>query len=80
MLPGSYDLPNRRIRQRKEPVRSNSIPIADVQTLANISTFAQMDQRPEQHLLHVLNPHLRLHSRSHRSSIHPVSSQHPPYN
>lgn len=30
--------------------------------ITNMTTFAQMDQRLEQHLLHVFNPHLRLHA------------------
>jgi hypothetical protein len=38
-----------------------------------ISFSQQMDQRPEQHLLYVLDSHLRLYTRSHRSKIYTVS-------
>lgn len=34
-----------------------------------------MDQRSQQHLLHVLHPHLCLHARSYRSTIHAVSQR-----
>jgi hypothetical protein len=36
-------------------------------------TLAQMDQRLEQHLLHVLDTDLRVHAGPHRSTIHAVS-------
>jgi phosphohistidine phosphatase SixA len=42
---------------------------------ANTVLPQQMDQRPEQHLLHVLDTHLRFHARSHWSKIHLVGHQ-----
>jgi hypothetical protein len=36
-------------------------------------TLAQMDQRLEQHLLHVLDTDLRVHAGPNRSTIHAVS-------
>jgi hypothetical protein len=61
------------------PVRRASEFLSRVErvqsSFANIIPPQKMDQRPEQHLLHVLDPHLRLHARPHWSEIHIVGHQ-----
>jgi hypothetical protein len=41
------------------------VAVESIEAVADFTLPVQMDQRPEQHLLHVLNSNLRLHARPH---------------